>query len=129
MKLYFHWHLKMKIIADESVDFGIIKKLRENNFEVISISESNSGISDIEVLGISSKHKCLLITEDKDFGELTYRLKLEHFGILLIRLNETIREERINQSVQTIIQYFEELNINFSVLNTTGLRIKRKITQ
>jgi predicted nuclease of predicted toxin-antitoxin system len=119
----------MKIIADESVDFGIIKKLRENNFEVISISESNSGISDIEVLGISSKHKCLLITEDKDFGELTYRLKLEHFGILLIRLNETIREERINQSVQTIIQYFEELNMNFSVLNTTGLMIKRKITQ
>lgn len=58
MKLYFHGLLKMKIIADESVDFGIIKKLRENNFEVISISESNSGISDIEVLEISSKHKC-----------------------------------------------------------------------
>lgn len=52
MKLYFHWHLKMKIIADESVDFGIIKKLRENNFEIISISESNAGISDIENLGI-----------------------------------------------------------------------------
>jgi hypothetical protein len=42
----------MKIIADESVDFGIIKKLRENNFEIISISESNAGISDIENLGI-----------------------------------------------------------------------------
>ena len=129
MKLYFHWRLKMKIIADESVDFGIIKKLRENNFEVISISESNSGISDIEVLDISRKHECLLITEDKDFGELSYRLKLKHYGILLIRLNEMIRVERIKQSVLTIVQHFDELSMNFSVLNTTGLRIKRKINQ
>ena len=43
----------MKLIADESVDFGIIKKLRIKNFEIISILESHSGITDIEVLEIA----------------------------------------------------------------------------
>lgn len=116
----------MKLIADESVDFGIIKKLRIKNFEIISILESHSGISDIEVLEIAQINKCLLITEDKDFGELTYRLKLDHFGILLIRLNEIAREERNNIATEVIIQHFDDLASNFSVLNTTGLRIKKR---
>ena len=117
----------MKIIGDESVDFAIIKKLRQENFEIISISESYSGISDFEVLEIARNNKCLLITEDKDFGELTYRLKLEHFGILLIRLNDLERNDRVNQATEIIINHFEALKMCFSVLNHTGLRIKKKI--
>ena len=74
----------MKLVADESVDFGIIKLLRENKIEVLSIAHQKKGISDIEVLNIANENKCLLITEDKDFGELTHRLKLKHYGILLI---------------------------------------------
>ncbi|MDP3434810.1 MAG: DUF5615 family PIN-like protein, partial [Bacteroidota bacterium] len=66
----------MNLVADESVDFGIICRLREIGIEVISISEDFSGIKDSEVLKIAADYKYLLITEDKDFGELAYRLKL-----------------------------------------------------
>jgi hypothetical protein len=37
MKLYFNWHLKMKIIADESVDFGIIKKPMEITLKLFNL--------------------------------------------------------------------------------------------
>ncbi len=43
----------MKVVADESVDFGIIRKLRNNGVEVFSISEDTGSIKDIDVLSIA----------------------------------------------------------------------------
>jgi len=39
----------------------------------------------------------LLITEDKDFGELTFRLRLNHCGVLLIRLSDLPRLLFVNE--------------------------------
>jgi len=47
----------MKLLADESVDFGIVRRLRNEGFEVVSIAELNSGISDIEVLKITTERE------------------------------------------------------------------------
>jgi len=114
----------MIIVADESVDFGIISLLRQKGISVTSIAEENFGIKDEEVLAIAVKSQSLLITEDKDFGELTYRLKLKHNGILLIRLQDLPRLERIEIAAQTIEKHFDEFNNNFSVLDKRGIRIK-----
>jgi predicted nuclease of predicted toxin-antitoxin system len=114
----------MTIVADESVDFGIIKLIRSLGIEVLSIVEISPGIKDEEVIIIALKNQCLLITEDKDFGELTYRLKLEHKGILLIRLSGLQRKERINMVADLIIAHFDKLCNNFSVLDNRGIRIK-----
>ena len=73
---------------------------------------------------IASEAQCLLIIEDKDFGELTYRLKLLHNGILLIRLRDMTRKERIELVADIIEKYFDQLFGNFSVLTKNGLRIK-----
>ena len=116
----------MKLVADESVDFGIIKLLRIAGFQVVSIAEINSGINDIEVLNIATEKKLLLITEDKDFGELTHRLKLQHFGVLLIRLSEMKRQERIELASESIVKYYDELQNNFAVLTPTHIRIKKQ---
>lgn len=119
----------MTLVADESVDFGIISRLRQMGIGVVSISEDSSGIKDTEVLKIASENQCLLITEDKDFGELTYRLKLAHNGILLIRLSDVARKERIELVAEIIEKYFDKLSFNFSVLNKGGLRIKTAHTR
>jgi predicted nuclease of predicted toxin-antitoxin system len=114
----------MSVIADESVDFGIISGLRKHTVHVFSVAENCGGISDIEVLKIAVKNSWILITEDKDFGELAFRLKFDHKGILLIRLNDLPREERLILAVATINQNLHRLNGNFAVLSKKGLRIK-----
>jgi predicted nuclease of predicted toxin-antitoxin system len=116
----------MIIIADESVDFAIILLLREIGFNVISIMEQSPGIDDEKVIAIANQHQGLLITEDKDFGELTYRLNKLHHGILLIRLSALPRVERINLVSELIKEHAEKLTDKFSVINEQGLRIKRK---
>jgi predicted nuclease of predicted toxin-antitoxin system len=114
----------MVIIADESVDFAIIKTLRQAGYKVISIAQDSPGIDDLRVLDIANHHKGLLITEDKDFGELTYRLSKQHHGILLIRLSGIPRKERISLVCELFIKYQEKMAMNFSVITEEGLRIK-----
>lgn len=114
----------MTLLADESVDSGIIQNLRQKGITVLSVSEDFAGIKDTDVLKIAKEKDCFLITEDKDFGELTFRLKLEHRGILLIRLSEIPRKDRVEVAANTIERYFDKFKNNFSVLTKRGLRIK-----
>jgi predicted nuclease of predicted toxin-antitoxin system len=114
----------MDLVADESVDSGIVTGLRLKGISVFSIAEECWGIKDPEVLKIALQKGCLLVTEDKDFGELAFRLKFEHKGILLIRLNDLPRNERLTIAVETIGKHITKLYNNFSVLTRNGLRIK-----
>jgi predicted nuclease of predicted toxin-antitoxin system len=114
----------MTLLADESLDFGIISELRQKGIVVVSVLEDFSGSKDTEVLKIARDNQYLLITEDKDFGELTFRLKLVHCGIMLIRLNDMPRNERIQLTTEIIEKYYDKMKYNFSVLTTNGLRIK-----
>jgi len=52
----------MTLLADESVDFGIIKSLRLKGIDVVSILEDYSGIKDTEVLKIAQDNQYLLLT-------------------------------------------------------------------
>jgi predicted nuclease of predicted toxin-antitoxin system len=104
-----------EIGADESVDFRVVAKLRDTNFAVFSIAESKSSITDEEVLAIAVSKNALLITEDKDFGELVFRFQLKHRGILLLRLTEKPRS--INAVVKIVAEHYGDMLNKFSVFD------------
>jgi predicted nuclease of predicted toxin-antitoxin system len=114
--------MKYQIVADESVDFRIVIQLRQIGLTVYAIVEQQPSIKDEEVLSIANENDALLITEDKDFGELVFRLQLPHQGILLIRIADA--QEKIESVVRTIAKYYPELLSKFSVINGNKLRIK-----
>ena len=110
------------IVADESVDFRIVSQLREVGFLVHSISEGQSSIKDEQVLAIAVDRDALLITEDKDFGELVFRFQLKHRGILLIRIEEA--NQKVESVANAITANYAELKEKFAVLSKNKLRIK-----
>jgi len=78
----------MKILADESVDKQIVEQLRKDGHEVDYVAESTPGISDPEVLNRANELNALLVTADKDFGELVFQqLWASSTGIVLLRLS------------------------------------------
>ena len=79
-------------------------------------------MTDIEVLSISVEKDALLITEDKDFGELVYRLHMPHNGILLIR--HIHKDYEITPLVLAIDVHYKELKNRFAVIDSRQLRIK-----
>jgi predicted nuclease of predicted toxin-antitoxin system len=115
----------MKIVADESVDFRIISYLRRNSIDVVAIIENRPSISDIEVLKKANEKIALLITEDKDFGELVFRLKIQHKGILLLRFFDTDIEIQSQKVLEVLLSHEKELIDNFSTLTENKLRIRQ----
>ena len=60
----------MKLLADESIDRQIVEHLRLDGHHVSYIAEMEPGIPDDAVLNLANDEEALLITADKDFGEL-----------------------------------------------------------
>lgn len=116
--------MKALIVADESVDVEITSALRSTGFEVYSIVENHPGWTDHQVLEFAFSKNAYLITEDKDFGELTYRLKKPSHGILLIRLIEEGSEEKAVIVLSLLEKQFDQLWKMFAVLERSKLRVK-----
>ena len=76
----------MTFLADEGVDRQIVERLRLDGHEVSYVAEMTPGIMDEVVLSESRNSESVLITADKDFGELVFRQRQTSTGVLLIRL-------------------------------------------
>jgi predicted nuclease of predicted toxin-antitoxin system len=76
----------MNVLADESVDQPIVNRLRQDGHDVVYVAELSPSVSDDDVLQEANFRTSLLVTADKDFGELVYRQGRVHGGVVLIRL-------------------------------------------
>jgi len=77
----------MIFVADESVDQPIVAVLRQNGHHVTYVAEHSPSISDDEVLTAANSQAAVLLTADKDFGEMIFRQGRAHAGVVLIRLS------------------------------------------
>jgi predicted nuclease of predicted toxin-antitoxin system len=77
----------VNLLADESVDAPIVERLRLDGHDVAYVAEMRPGITDDEVLDGANRSESLLLTGDKDFGELVFRLHRVNSGVVLIRLS------------------------------------------
>ena len=116
----------MKIVADENVDRRVIDWLRNQGHEITSIARDNPSAIDPDVLARAYAERALLITEDKDFGELVFHKRHSNFGVLLIRLEGLSRTERIRMVCDLMLRRGTELANAFSVLTPGSVRIRAK---
>ena len=114
----------MKIVADESVDYPIVLELRAEGHEVFSVQESYPGITDEEVLRISNGQNAPLLTIDKDFGEMVYRLKQIHKGVILLRLEGQPMKNKIQIIKTAFKKYHYKLLDAFTVISPSSIRIR-----
>ena len=115
----------MKFLLDQSTDASIIPYLNQLGHDATRIaSDYPAGLPDQEVLSISHQEERILITDDRDFGKLVFRLRLPHPGIIYLRLGEyaplTIKIERISY---VLTHYTEHLD-QFMVVTRTRVRIR-----
>jgi len=60
----------VRFLADESCDFGVVRILRANGHDVLAVSEISPRLSDEDVALWARREDRVLLTEDKDFGQL-----------------------------------------------------------
>ncbi len=62
----------MRFLADESCDFSIVRALRGAGHDVVAVAEQSGGIPDDVVIELARADSRVLLTEDKDFGQLVF---------------------------------------------------------
>lgn len=115
----------MKFLADESIDAPVILLLRQHGFDVRSVSEEFPSKEDEFVLESANKGDRVLITSDKDFGELVYRLKKTSKGVILLRIEELYSAEKAELLLKVIRDRKDELLNSFIVIRKGMVRIRR----
>ena len=81
-------------------------------------------LSDLEVLRHSIEERRVVITEDKDFGELVYRLRRPAYGIILLRFTEDEHEIKIQRLLNLMTERGRQLAGSFVVLERHKTRIR-----
>ena len=115
----------MKVLADESVDKDIVFRLRDDGHAVEYVAEMSPGIMDEEVLLLTSDDNTLLVTADKDFGELIFRQGYVKRGIVLYRLAGLSSGEKADIVSKVIAEHGKELLQAFSVITDKAVRIRK----
>jgi predicted nuclease of predicted toxin-antitoxin system len=115
----------VNFVCDEGVDRSIVQRLRAEGHEVVYIAELSPSVPDEEVLREANERGAVLVTMDKDFGELVFRLGKLTTGILLVRAPDVSSEDRATLVAGVIREHGGELPAAFAVVSETKLRIRK----
>lgn len=88
------------------------------------VVESMQGASDSDVLRRAQEEGRILLTEDKDFGELVYRLHRRVPGIILLRFDSKQRALKRSRLLALLRRESERLQQAFAVLDADKARIR-----
>lgn len=84
----------MKFLANENFPISSVRLLRNTGYDIVSIAEDMSGAKDQDVLARAHKEGRIILTFDKDYGELIYKQRLHTpVGIAFFRFGPSYPEE------------------------------------
>jgi predicted nuclease of predicted toxin-antitoxin system len=113
-----------KFIVDENVGYSTIKYLRKKGFDTKSVREIFPSRDDVYIMKNAYQEKRVIITNDKDFGHLVFKLNLPAVAVILFRFNDESPALKIN-ALDTILNLPEEKIINhFIVASENKIRIR-----
>ena len=114
----------MDFVIDESVDAAITSALRNAGFEVWSVTEEEASITDDLVFQRAIEKNAILITADKDFGDIVFRRKLVNRGVILLRLAGLTAEEKCSLTIQALERHRSQLESAFTVVTAQQVRVR-----
>ena len=117
----------MNFVADESVDRLIVERHRQDGHQVWDVAEMEPGISDDVVLDLANRQGALLLTADKDFGEIVFRQHRLSGGVVLVRLAGLSADRKASAVVTAITEVASKLPGAFTVI-TPGLCRTRRLS-
>ena len=117
----------MNLVADEGIERLIVSRLLEDGHTVFCVAELDPGLDDVTILSQANDKRALLVTSDKDFGELVYRRKLIHYGVLLLRLPGLLDEEKARIVASVLRTHDKELLGSFCVVTAKTIRIRKTL--
>ncbi len=113
----------MHLLANENFPLDAVEALRADGHDVAWIREDSRGISDDKVLLRAQEENRIVVTFDKDFGELAFRSKLPpQSGEILFRITP-ISPQYIAQVAVQALASRDNWAGHFSVIEDNRIRM------
>lgn len=113
----------MRFLADENCDFTVVRALRAAGHDVLCVSEITPRAEDSEVIKLADDEKRILLTEDKDFGQLVYSHGQKTLGVIFLRFPTSARIQISRAVVNLLKQQGEKLAGCFITVQPGRIRI------
>lgn len=115
----------MKFLADENIESRLVQKLQDDGYDVTWVRKLYPGRSDLTVFKIAQSQHRILLTNDKDFGEICFLQKKIPEGIILIRTNSEDSSFKAKLLSDFIRSHKEKIKGHFSVIAEKGVRLRK----
>ena len=114
----------MRFLADENVSRLVVDRLRIAGFDVASVGMTISGASDEVVLAAATREGRILVTEDRDFGELVIRQRIDVLGVVLLELDRLSNAAEADAVAAVIAANLDRLPGALMVIEPGKVRIR-----
>jgi predicted nuclease of predicted toxin-antitoxin system len=116
----------MRFLVDECTGPAVADYLRARGHHVLWFFDEEPGLEDTVLLGRAYEGRCILITNDKDFGDFVYRSGYPHCGVVLLRLSDERSSNKIEILSRLLDGYAEQLTNRFVVVTEKQVRFAAK---
>lgn len=114
----------MRILADENFPGDAVEALRHQGYDVVWVRTDAPGSSDRIILARAQAENRIIVTFDKDFGELAFRVGLPTAsGVILFRIASS-SSEHIAQLVVVVLASRTDWAEHLTVVESDRIRMK-----
>ncbi|MGB9720789.1 MAG: DUF5615 family PIN-like protein [bacterium] len=113
---------KIKFLANVNIERPIIEFLLAKGFDVKSIVDIDKQMPDNTVCELANKEERIILTNDKDFGEIVFFQKKIVYGIVLLRIKGQNVKEKIVRLENLLSRYSDKIVNHFVVVSKEKFR-------
>lgn len=114
----------MDFIVDESSGIAVVEYLRSVGHDVLAVADTMPQANDPDILVRAVSEGRILVTNDKDFGDLVFRSGQAHHGVVLLRLHDESSTNRVRVVKSILELHAHRLAGHFTVATEAGVRIR-----
>jgi len=109
-------------LIDECVDAALAACLKGAGHDIIYMAEVAPRTADAGVMKRATDENRLLLTEDKDFGDLVFRQVLRVPGLVLVRIDPLQRALKVTRLMAAVEHFGEDLFGRYTVIEDVRFR-------
>jgi len=117
--------IELKFLIDAGVGKKIENYLHEEGYDIKAVRDIDPCMEDENIIRTAFLENRMVITMDKDFGELAYHSSMKHSGVLLLRLEDATSSTKLKVVKFIIENYSDRIKNCFCVFQNDKFRIRK----
>jgi predicted nuclease of predicted toxin-antitoxin system len=115
----------MRFLLDENAEYRLALFLRARGHDVTVVAQDyTSAMTDRDILAVALQEERIVVTNDRDFGELVFSKQQAHAGVVLFRMNKADVFTKQSRLAEVIEEYRDDMRY-FIVIMDRSVRVRR----